>query len=509
VEKNVDVLVVGAGPTGLTLGVEMLRRGVGVRIVDRADRPHPHSKAIVLWPRALEVFRRIGVVEEILDRALPLPAANYYSDDRLVARMAFDTLPGSRFGSPVCLPQEETEAVLAKAFRDLGGEVEFGVSLTWLRQDATGVDALLDERGTATETRVPWLVGCDGAHSAVREQAGISFEGATYQQTFLLADGRCETGLAHDEAHYFMTSTGVLVVVGLPGGGYRVFASVAPGTDVEDPEALLQQVADSRCAVPLRLVGEQRTGVFQVHRRMADRFRAGRVLLAGDAAHIHSPAGGQGLNTAIEDAHTLAWRLALPDNDVELDAWERERRQVAAAVVADTDRQTKLWMLRGWRGRTRDAVLALGGRSGVLGRVLPRRMAQLHHVHPGGGRPIGRFVPGQRVPDLALGGPGPVYVHDLLAEGRAVRLVLASDSRSSRDRQAVSSLVAAPPRGSDQVLVVRDADQVPAGTAPNTRVIVDTTGDAHRRLGFSGPLAVLLRPDGVVDHVHRADLQPA
>lgn len=515
VQHSPQTLIVGAGPTGLTLGIELLRRNMPVRIVDREDRPHPHAKAIVLWPRTLEVFRRLGVADEVLARSVALPAANYYSEGRRVARIGFGQLAGSRFATPLSLPQEQTEAVLREAFQRLGGEVEFGRTLTGLDQRGGGVRATLDTPDGPEHLAASWVVGCDGAHSTVRELAGIGFAGLTYPQTFLLADGPCETSLAHDEAHYFMTSRGVLVVVGLPGGGYRVFAGVREFAESDDPLRVLQEAADERCAVPLRMTGSSRTGIFRVHARRADRFRMGRVLLAGDAAHIHSPAGGQGLNTAVEDAHALAWRLALPGADRvdhEVDRWERERRRVAASVVSDTDRQTRMWMLGGWRGRLRDTALAAGQHSGLLGRLAPPRMAQFHHTHPGHGPAAGRIVPGRRVPDLPLGsGPGqrPVHVHDLLTEGRTVLLVLASDAASAARSGEVERLLATGRdsrrrgAGSERWLRVVTRRSPAAGAADGVRLVLDPAGAAHRGTRVRGPLAVLIRPDGVVERIVR------
>ncbi|MFF4156662.1 FAD-dependent monooxygenase [Streptomyces sp. NPDC001678] len=515
-----ETLVVGAGPTGLTLGIELLRRNVPVRVIDREDRPHPHSKAIVLWPKTLEVFRRLGVDEEILDRALPLPAANYYSDGRRVARIGFGRLPGSRFTTPVALPQEQTEAVLRAAFRRLGGQVEFGLELTGIEQSKDGVRAGLSSAAGTRQMDAALVVGCDGAHSTVRSLAGIGFSGLTYPQTFLLADGPCDTELAHDEAHYFMTSQGVLVVVGLPDGGYRVFAGVRPDARITDPLGMLRRAAEERCPVPLRMAGSARTGVFRVHARRADRIRAGRVLLAGDAAHIHSPAGGHGLNTGVEDAHTLAWRLALPhaaEVERELGRWERERQQVAAGVVADAHRQTRMWMLTGWRGRLRDTALRAGQHSGLLNRWAPPRMAQLHHTHPGHERGAGHVVPGRRVPDVLLGGLRPVRVHDLLRPGRPVLLVLASDESSPERAATVARLLApggpahrAPGDDRDRLRVLTVAD---AATAKGVRaagpeapqVVLDRQGTAHRSLRVPGPLAVWIRPDGIVEKVRRLD----
>ncbi|MEU6055331.1 FAD-dependent monooxygenase [Streptomyces xanthochromogenes] len=489
--ESADVLIVGAGPVGLTLAIELLNRGTSVRVIEQSERPHPHSKAIILWPRGLEALGRLGVADEILSRGLIMRAQNYHSGGRRVARMAFAGLRGTRHPYALSLPQEQTEAVLREKFRSLGGSIDFGVRLESVRQDGDGVLADLDDNGTRRQARHQWLVGCDGAHSTVRKSTGVAFTGASYPQQFLLADGACATSLAHDEAHYFMTAAGVLVVVGLPGGLYRVFVSVAPDTELDDPLRLIQEAASARCPVPIELTGEQRTGVFRVHRRAAERFRTGRVLLAGDAAHIHSPAGGQGLNTGIEDASSLGWRLAgvvagsAPESV--LDTWEKERLHVAGGVVADTDRQTRMWMMRGWRRRLRDLVLSVGQRSGWLDRVVVPRQAQLTLAYPGSRQARGELAVGRRLPDVAL--PRGGRLHDLV-EGPTLLLFEAPGAT------ATGELAARARRHGLTTVVVGPA--VSGG-------VHDPDGTLNKALGLGSATAAVVRPDAVVAWASRAD----
>lgn len=290
----------------------------------------------------------------------------------------------------------------------------------------------MDADLSGTVHRTGRLLGCDGAHSAVRERLGVAFTGPTYPQSFVLVDGEWDTPLAHAEAHYFMGPTGVLVVVGLPGRRIRVFGSAPEGAGPENVEETVRAIAAERSPVPLELVSVSGAGHFQVHRKMADRFRDGRVLLAGDAAHVHSPAGGQGLNTSIQDAHEAAWRLAdvirgrLPETA--LRAWERERTHVAHAVVDDTDRQTRLWTWSGWRERARDLAASAAERSGVLDRVLPSRLAQMDLRYPAEGPSLGQLGPGTRLPDVSL--PTGGRTHDLLRDGRHALLALAGPTPS-------------------------------------------------------------------------------
>jgi 2-polyprenyl-6-methoxyphenol hydroxylase-like FAD-dependent oxidoreductase len=473
--EETDVLVVGAGPTGLTLAGGLLKRGVRVRVVDRAERANPHSKAITLWPKTFEAFEPLGVGRELYDASVRLAATNYYTAGRKIGRIRMLPLAGTRFPVPVSMPQDTTERALREALGRFGGEVEFGSRLESLAQDAEGVTAVL---AGGERIRARWVVGCDGAHSTVREAAGISFEGATYPQSFVLVDGEYETEYVHDESYYVMGRSGVIVVAGLPGGLFRFFASVPPGVEVEDAEdAVARAVADNSPlrAKPLKVAG---SGVFRIHRRLADRMREGRVLIAGDAAHIHSPAGGLGLNTGVQDAASLAWRLAAVVRgtlgEQELDAWQRERLFVAERVVAEADQQTRMWMLKGWRRRVRDTAIFLGLRSGLIERVLPRRMAQLDLVLPAEGPAAGRLRPGARIADVPVTDQG-TTVHRLLEDGGHLLLAVGRGGAAALEQLGL-----------------------PADLEPETLRVARIAQDRAAALGAPRQALCLVRPDGVV-----------
>ena len=473
--EETDVLVVGAGPSGLTLAGGLLLRGLRVRVIDQAERASPHSKAITLWPRTFEAFEPLGVGRELYDLSVKIAATNYYTGDRHIGRVRILPLAGTRYPVPVSMPQDVTERFLREAVERLGGRIEYGRRLASVDQDDDGVTAVLAD---GERLRAGWLVGCDGAHSTVREAVGIPFEGATYPQTFVLVDGEYDTEYAHDESYYVMGHTGVIVVAGLPGGLYRFFASVPPGVQVEDAEAAVARAVADNSPLRAEPVAAAGSGIFRIHRKTVARMREGRVLLAGDAAHIHSPAGGLGLNTGVQDAASLAWRLAgvtrLGLSVSELDAWQRERLFVAERVVAEADQQTRMWMMKGWRRRVRDAAIFLGLRTGVIERVLPRRMAQLDLVLPAEGPAAGSLRPGARIPDVPLDDQGN-YLYDLLRDGGHLLLVA----------------------GSAAATVLEELG-LPQDAEPGTLRVVPVPPERTSALGAPRQALCLVRPDGII-----------
>jgi 3-(3-hydroxy-phenyl)propionate hydroxylase len=376
-ENDCDVLIIGAGPTGLTAACELLRRGVRVRLVDAATGPSVHSKAMLVWPRTLDILQDLGLDRPVGDIAVKLRQMTYYSEGRIVTRMRMaDDL------APYCLPQRHTEEILYDGLKGLGGRIERGVRLLGLRDvDFSGaitpghrVTAVLEHPDGAVERfSVPWVIGADGAGSVVRNQLGVAYEGATYENRFLITDARiADNPLDPDEVHYYQSRNGVLAVVPQPYGLYRFFTNAPAGLD-DGTLADMQRLVDQRGPGGLRLIEPDWVTTFRVHRRRAAVFQLGPVFIAGDAAHAHSPMGGQGLNTGIQDAQNLAWKLAcVVRGDARprlLESYTPERAAVADAVVRDTDLQTRAAM---WTGTAqvalRDTAMRLLDRTRILDR---------------------------------------------------------------------------------------------------------------------------------------------
>lgn len=404
------VLVVGAGPTGLALSCALRAHGVTVRAVDRADGPAATSRALGLQPCGAEVVDRLGALGDLPSRSLPIHQIVVHVGGRELARLAVGR-PTRLVRRPgLLVSQAEIEGALRRRLGELGGEVEWGRGLVDLTPDVDGVAVRLDG-GELVDAG--WVVGCDGAHSRVRKAAGIGFPGVPLVERFLLADVRAELPLARDSVAVWLDGDDMVAAFPLPGQDLWRLMAPAPDPSIDlDADTVRNQLAELltlHSGLPADAVREALwTSTFRFHRRLADTYRAGRVLLAGDAAHIHSPFGGQGLNTGIGDAENLGWKLALvcagragPDL---LDTYEAERRPVAEDVLASTSGTTRLVLGGSATARLlRDHVVVPLMNRPLVQRLIWERASQLpisYRRGPLAARTWSRPRPGDRVPDL-------------------------------------------------------------------------------------------------------------
>jgi 2-polyprenyl-6-methoxyphenol hydroxylase-like FAD-dependent oxidoreductase len=375
---DTDVLVVGAGPTGLALACALAAAGVRTVVVDRQAEGANTSRAAVVHARTLEVLEPLGVADRLVALGLQASRFTIRDRDRILVPIDFDGLP-SRYPYTLMVSQAVTESVLLKRARELGVAVRRPCSLVSFSQDEHGVDATLSD---GSRVRARFLVGADGMHSAVRQQAGIGFDGGTYEESFVLADVRLDANAAvpQREVILFFSPAGMVVLAPLPDGVHRIVATVEDAP--EQPDAgYVQALLDARGPQATRAVVRDVVwgSRFRVHHRIAQSYRQGRVLLAGDAAHVHSPAGGQGMNVGIQDGIDLADALlsALRGEDGALDAYGARRRPVAQQVVTLADRLTRMATApRALRG-VRNVLLALLARVPNFRRTLAWRLSGL------------------------------------------------------------------------------------------------------------------------------------
>jgi 2-polyprenyl-6-methoxyphenol hydroxylase-like FAD-dependent oxidoreductase len=366
-----EVAIVGAGPTGLALAVTLASAGIDFVIVDRLAEGRNTSRAAVVHARTLEVLDDLGASAELVARGLPITRFAVRDGSRRLLTVTFNGLP-TPHPYALMVPQYETEAVLLGRLRELGGDVLRPFEVTTIVDTADGVTLTMS---TGETLGAAYAVGADGMDSAVRRASGIGFSGSAYPESFALADVEMEWAPGPEEVSLTFAAEGLTVVAPLPGGHYRVVATVDDAPPEPDLE-FVQRLLDERAPARARVTALTWSSRFRVHHRVADRYRSGRLLLAGDAAHVHSPAGGQGMNTGIQDGYALGRAFAAD----RLDDYEAQRRPVAVRVVAFTDRMTRIATARNPAvRRVRNTALPLLGRIPAFRRSLATELAELDY----------------------------------------------------------------------------------------------------------------------------------
>ncbi|MEY9877214.1 2-polyprenyl-6-methoxyphenol hydroxylase-like FAD-dependent oxidoreductase [Streptacidiphilus sp. MAP12-33] len=508
---DADVLVVGAGPVGLVLGCELVQQGVRVRVVDAARGHTGHSRANVVWPRNLELLDRIGVSAELAAEGHHLQGTAFYSDGELLAAARLSALDDTPYPFAVMIAQERTEQILERRLRELGGTVERGVVLRSLA--AEGPDglprAVLEHPdGRREETSPGWVLGADGAHSTVRKELGIGYAGPQVDVSFAITDALLETTLGDDLSHYCYSPNGAIVLGPMGGGVFRIAVNVPHDAYSDDNPPRLdvfQELVDKRAAGRTTVRELLWSGAFRVRVRLAEAFRRGRCFLVGDAAHVISPAGGQGMNTGMQDAVNLAWRLGgvlrgalSPDA---LDDYDTERRTTSQLVSRATALMTRA-ALAGTADEVaeRDAAFRAADASGLFQRWMAPQLGQTDTHY---GRPDGAVAPA-----------APVSAADWLAEfsatvpegrvgvgGRLPLLTGAPDGpswdgaswpRVDRDRRTVLLWPGEDGSGAEDCARVRAT----LGEATAALTLDARVPDALRRALGPAAAAALIRPDG-------------
>jgi 2-polyprenyl-6-methoxyphenol hydroxylase-like FAD-dependent oxidoreductase len=525
-ESTIPALVVGAGPVGLTMAAELSRHGVATRIVDRSDAPTDKSKALVVWSRTLEILDDMGVGEEFLALGRRAAGASIYGEGRPLVHVGFNAVPSPHpYG--LMLPQCQTERLLGALVAARGLRVERSLELVDLGADEGGVTAALLHRDGAREiVRCRWLLACDGAHSTVRHALGIRFDGEAEPNDWVLADVHLRGGVPEDEVSLFLHRKGALGVFPIAPGRFRVIADVgsargeekAPDPTLDDIAALLADRVPQGWTPydPVWLAA------FRIHERKVADYRHGRVFLAGDAAHVHSPAGGQGMNTGMQDAYNLAWKIALVERgrgraEPLLGSYSAERSPIGEIVLKRAAAFTRLATLRSPIAQhLRNRVASLLASFEVVQQRLGDQFTELSIAYPnspiqGEHRALslhswllgGGVAPGERAPDavIRVGEVGrPTTLFEVLAGTSHVLLLL--EGSGEQTATAALARIGAHVREEFGDLVSEHLVLGPGRTESRPdwpgSILADPTGEVHELYGAAAPTAYLIRPDGYV-----------
>jgi 2-polyprenyl-6-methoxyphenol hydroxylase-like FAD-dependent oxidoreductase len=523
-----EVLIVGAGPVGLSLALECARHDVGFKIIDASPRPSDKSKALAIWSAAQETFSAMGVLEDMRREAFLPDGIRFCTPRRTLLRIPSGKYVDSPHPDVVLLPQSSTERILGEKLQQRGHHVIRPLELMALSQDGQGVTATLQHPEGQRETcRCSYLVGCDGAHSAARHLVGSAFEGKAHPDCFILCDARVSgKNPLPPEVLIYLSKRGVLPMFPIRENLWRIISTRDPAAGTAPPLLEeMQEHLDERGPGGLQLSKPEWLSCFRISERKVKNFRVGRVLLAGDAAHIHSPAGGQGMNTGVQDAFNLGWKLGLilrksGNAEALLDSYHTERSPVAEKVITEASLRTKIGLLTGgpMAGLRNLGAMALGHSDRFIKKFAVNfsGVAMTYGKSPAlgtGGHwdedwQSHGFAVGHRMRDAIVENEElPVSLLSVLLGSTKHVLVLFSGLRPNyRDVDLLEGIRQSAAGFSSLVstLALWRGDHT-----PDDSWLLDADGSAHRKFGAGNPSVYLIRPDGyVAERSQPADFKP-
>lgn len=510
--KETDVLIIGAGPTGLMLALELSLQNIPFRIIDSLKIPSDKTRALVLHSRTLELLKRHKIVEKCQAYGIDNNAVRIFANRKFVYEVDLvDVSYGdSEFTSPLMVSQADTEKVMTERLVEYGNRVERPATAEKLEQDDDGVTAWVrDEKGNEEMIRCKYVVGCDGAHSIVRRSTGLKFDGEAYPQDFILAD----VHLKWEEKACLTVfiGQGFMAIFPMRDGIFRIICSRPDQANVDTEPTIedFEEVFKKLAPVNAELLDPSWIARFRLHHRNVENYRVGRMFLAGDAAHIHSPAGGQGMNTGMQDAINLGWKLASAirgeGGDELLDSYTIERHRVGQNLLSTTDRMFEMM------ATTNPIYLYL--RNTLVPWILPwvmgtrsLRRNRFRFISQLGIRyrhsPIigqastykGKLRGGDRAPDGKLiNAEHETRVIELLMPPTYHLLLFSGVGSQALDGDALHSVAT----GFEGV----EVHEIFAGSSPKTTSVVDKDNNVHSIYGFEEPSYVLVRPDGHIAYL--------
>lgn len=526
--SNDPILIVGAGPTGLSLALFLHNLGLPFRIIEKNERVNNLSKALYIQPRTMEIFEMFDMTKRFLDVGRKVQGIQFWTDGKCAAHMNYKGILTS-YPYLLIVPQNAIEEILEAELKKRKVKVERGKELVSLYASAEIPTAIIQEEDEQEELHPPFIIGCDGAHSTVRHQCGFSFNGKEYPETFSLGDVHVKTPYSQDEMYIFFTKANgpvatfpfaekdkIRLVVSHPAGSIKDQAFLKTGSGEHQSlfmqssltQETLQKYIDDRGLADIKIKNSEWLSDFHIHKRLSSKWRKGKVFIAGDAAHIHSPLGGQGLNTGIQDAWNLAWKLLFSlkhgAKDRLLDTYQKERHTIGKQVLSISNRITNLAIIQSsWLAKVRGWVLRNIISQPFITRLLARKLSQIYLNYPGSAITHKDYFQqsgsqaGLRAPDAPLEGTtlfkklnthcftcliftglehNPVRIHEALA--------LKQGLIDKLGNQLIKCLI-----------ISLDGHIDPAA-------VKDNEGACHKIYGIRGPHITLVRPDGYIALQH-------
>jgi 2-polyprenyl-6-methoxyphenol hydroxylase-like FAD-dependent oxidoreductase len=522
--SNCDALIVGAGPIGLTLALELERHGLKCRIIDRCAAPTDKSKALVVWSRSLELLAQAGVADDFVSAGMWAKGARIFGGGKMLVHVLVHR-DDTAYPQPLMIPQSETERVLCENLKKRGLQVDRQCELVEFKHtnddSFSPVIATLQHADGSQETvTCNWLCGCDGAHSTVRKQLGLEFTGDFEPNDWMLADVHLDGDLPNDEISAYWHRDGVVIFFPFAKGRFRVIADMgkAPSTGrPTDPSlADAQRVVDERGPAGIKLHDPVWLAGFRIHERKVKEYGVGSIFLSGDAAHIHSPAGGQGMNTGMQDAFNLAWKLALVHHGKArreiLSSYTQERGEVGDMVLRDAGIFTRVATLRNPMLQfMRNHLMALAGKLNAVQERAISSLSELGIHYPNSplncddaGNAWGNAVhAGDRLPDAntVCSHAKPIRLLDAI-RGTGYTLLLLPETG---DVATVEGMLTSAHHVTDHyhssiktALVLPSAPVDARQEGESATILVDESHEVRTRLGLNGSAIALIRPDGYI-----------
>lgn len=515
------ILITGAGPVGLTLAAALTHHGVPCRIIDKAPLPSDKSKALAVWCRTLELLDGLDLAEIFVRSGRKLAGGSMYANGERLVHLNL-TSDESPYGFPLMIPQSITEQLLTEYLARHGVNVERQVELLAFTESPNSVQCTLRYAdGREEQFHTPWLVGCDGAHSTVRHTLGLEFTGHAEPNDWILADVKIDGPLARDEVSVFWHDQGVAAFFPFAQDRVRIVFDIGTASaNTTHPELTLAEVqatTDQRVPLGLKLSDPVWLAYFRIHERKVSEYRRGRAILAGDAAHIHSPAGGQGMNTGMQDAFNLAWKLALIEQgrgkaDPLLESYSIERSAVGDQVLKNAERFTTIATLRSPIARwVRNHVAPILGSFDFVQDKIRNEWLELsvnyrHSPLSDEPRPEhgGGLTPGDRLCDaplVALSDSRKSTLFDTIRGTRHTLLllpVLPEPKSLAKLQQIATTIEQAFPNLFSTHIILQSSSAPPKPTTAADPLWLDSTNRLHEKLHATAPLLLIIRPDGYI-----------